>query len=169
MATGALNLLRLQLCCVAQHNIAIAGLQPGSPLLTTLRLRVVELAGGASVLPSVQRAAQQVLREAWPTLLPTPDERARALSALLPGEAAHHTATPAPGRVFMTDLLVQSLMAEHGLKSALLAAVLVEVKEQEEEREKEEGDKRDRDKPVGEPLMTDQAQVMNEVLCVSIF
>lgn len=59
---------------------------------------------------------------------------------------------------FMTDLLVSSLMADGGLKTALKGAVRMEIKELEEEQEKEGG----KDKPFGEELMTEQAQLEEE-------
>ena len=63
----------------------------------------------------------------------------------------------------MTDLLVSSLMADGGLKTALVAAILVEVKEMEEVAEKAQDDKTDQDKPcTGETLMTEQAQMESE-------
>lgn len=42
------------------------------------------LASSAGVLSTVQAAAQAVLQSGWSVLLPTAEERARALSALLP-------------------------------------------------------------------------------------
>ena len=55
-----------------------------SPLLKSLKLCVVELARSANVLPSVQQAAQVVLRTGWEVLLPTVPERANALLQLIP-------------------------------------------------------------------------------------
>ena len=50
----------------------------------------MDLAGDTGVLPSVQNAAQSVLRSGWAILLPTVSERASALSGLLPsGEGQH--------------------------------------------------------------------------------
>jgi hypothetical protein len=45
---------------------------------------VVELASNPGVLDTIQSSAQRVLEASWMILLPTADERARALSALLP-------------------------------------------------------------------------------------
>ena len=42
------------------------------------------LASNSGVLATVQQAAQNVLLNGWSLLLPTADERARSLSALLP-------------------------------------------------------------------------------------
>ena len=74
----------------------------------------------------------------WSILIPTAEERAKALSTLLPNAAApatHQASSPedstaastalSPGRRFMTDLLVSSLMADGGLEAALVAAIKV--------------------------------------------
>ena len=60
------------------------GLGLGSVLLNSLKQTVVALASSAGVLSTVQVAAQAVLQSGWSVLLPTAEERARALSALLP-------------------------------------------------------------------------------------
>ena len=60
------------------------GLVPGGSLITSLKQRVVALASNNGVLSTVQTAAQAVLQNGWSLLLPTAEERARALSALLP-------------------------------------------------------------------------------------
>ena len=60
------------------------GLVPGGSLITSLKHRVVALASNSGVLSTVQTAAQAVLQNGWSLLLPTAEERARALSALLP-------------------------------------------------------------------------------------
>lgn len=60
------------------------GLGLGSVLLNNLKQTVVVLASNAGVLNSVQAAAQAVLQSGWSVLLPTAEERARALSSLLP-------------------------------------------------------------------------------------
>ena len=165
LACSALHLLHLQLEAARYHGVDVAslGLAPGTALLAGLKRRVVELASGEGVLETIQVAAQAVLEAAWPLLLPTADERARALSTLLPGQTAEATTAQAPGKKFMTDLLVSSLMADGGLKTALVAAILVEVKEMEEVAEKAQDDKTDQDKPcTGETLMTEQAQMESE-------
>ena len=159
LATAALNLLKLQLVTVIQHKMEVSslGLQPGTTLLSSLKRKVVELASNSGVLETVQLSAQALLEAAWMILLPTAEERARALSHLLPSSA--ESSQPASGRRFMTDLLVSSLMADGGLKTALLAAIKVEVAELEKTGEKE--DKVDLDK-VGDTLMTEQAQLESE-------
>jgi len=60
------------------------GLDPGSALVASLRQKVVTLASNPGVLTTIQQAAQAVLRCGWSILLPTGEERARALSVLLP-------------------------------------------------------------------------------------
>ena len=59
------------------------GLQPGSPLLSSIRHCSVELARNSEVLHTIQSAAQGVLKSGWMMLLPTVSERAAALSQLL--------------------------------------------------------------------------------------
>ena len=90
IAAASLNLLRLQLLTVIQHNIDVntLSLQPGSNLLQSIKRKVVELASNSNVLETIQNAAQRVLESAWTILLPAPDERARALSNLLPSQSA---------------------------------------------------------------------------------
>ena len=114
-------------------------LAPGTALLTALKRKVVELASNACVLETIQRAAQECLQVGWSVLIPTAEERARALSTLLPnspppdvhaqqgerGSADSPAAAVSPGRRFMTDLLVSSLMADGGLEAALVAAIKV--------------------------------------------
>ncbi|XP_033632375.1 E3 ubiquitin-protein ligase HERC2-like [Asterias rubens] len=138
MAVAGLNLLRLQLHAAIAHgeNAEKLGLGLGGTLLSNLKQRVVDLASNAGVIPTVQVAAQSTLQTGWSMLLPTAEERARALSALLPsggGESVSMT----PGRRFMMDLLVGSLMADGGLESALDAAVHSEVRELESQKEKD--------------------------------
>lgn len=67
------------------------GLGLGSGLLNNLKQTVVTLASNAGVLNTVQTAAQAVLQSGWSVLLPTAEERARALSSLLPnaGQCIH--------------------------------------------------------------------------------
>ena len=60
------------------------GLGLGGSLLSNLKQRVVDLASNAGVIVTVQTAAQATLQTGWSMLLPTAEERARALSALLP-------------------------------------------------------------------------------------
>ena len=60
------------------------GLGVGSKLLQSLKQQVVTLASNKAVpLSSVQQAAQGALTCGWLLLLPTPEERAKALTELL--------------------------------------------------------------------------------------
>ena len=98
------------------------GLGAGSAVLSSLRSQVVELASANGVLESMQVAAQATLQRGWSVLLPTADERAKTLSALLPCSGPNANSL-SPGHRFMTDLLVSSLMADGGLEAALVAAI----------------------------------------------
>ena len=51
--------------------------------MTSLKQRVVSLASNSGVISTVQVAAQNTLQNGWSILLPTAEERARALSSLL--------------------------------------------------------------------------------------
>ena len=66
------------------ENPSSIGLGVGSPLNNSLKQRVVTLASNTGVLATIQQAAQAVLQNGWSLLLPTPEERAKALSFLLP-------------------------------------------------------------------------------------
>ncbi|KAJ8028688.1 E3 ubiquitin-protein ligase HERC2 [Holothuria leucospilota] len=146
MAVAGLNLLRLQLhAAICQgEDPAKLGLEPSSVLLSNLKQRIVDLASNAGVVPSVQMAAQSALQTGWSLLLPTAEERARALSGLLPS-AGTDAVTMTPGHRFMMDLLVGSLMADGGLESALHAAIWSEIREMESQREKEVADPEEED------------------------
>ena len=58
------------------------GLGVGSKLLQSLKKQVVTLGSNKGVLRTVQSAAQGALRSGWVLLLPTPEERAKALTEL---------------------------------------------------------------------------------------
>uniref|UniRef100_A0A8C3FTH4 E3 ubiquitin-protein ligase HERC2 n=1 Tax=Chrysemys picta bellii TaxID=8478 RepID=A0A8C3FTH4_CHRPI len=135
MAVATLNLLRLQLHAAISHQVdpECLGLGLGSVLLNSLKQSVVTLASNAGVLNTVQSAAQAVLQSGWSVLLPTAEERARALSALLP--ISGNEMNVSPGRRFMIDLLVGSLMADGGLESALSAAITAEIQDIEAKKE----------------------------------
>ncbi|XP_068082847.1 E3 ubiquitin-protein ligase HERC2 [Anabrus simplex] len=128
MAVACLNLLRLQLHAMISHTVEqkSVGLGPGTSLLTSLKQQVVELASNAGVLNTIQAAAQATLQTGWSILLPTADERAKTLSALLPSTGSDPSSMSS-GHRFMTDLLVSSLMADGGLETALKAAFKVEL------------------------------------------
>nr|XP_032812660.1 E3 ubiquitin-protein ligase HERC2 isoform X4 [Petromyzon marinus] len=143
MCVSTLNLLRLQLHAAISHRVdpASLGLGMGSPLLSSLKQTVVTLASNTGVLPSVQSAAQAVLQNGWSVLLPTAEERARALSALLPSAVSGHDVGMSPGRRFMTDLLVGSLMADGGLECALNAAIAAELQQDIEAKKEAQKEK----------------------------
>ncbi|KAH6936919.1 hypothetical protein HPB50_024082 [Hyalomma asiaticum] len=169
IATAALNLLRLQIQAALTNGVGAErlGLVPESRLLSSLKQRVVALASGANILPTVQRAAQQTLQAGWSFLLPTADERARALSLLLLSSTCCQGAESGstPGKRFMTDLLVGSLMADGGLESSLQTAIKVEIQDIEDAMEKETMSDRQLSKEMtssGEQLMSDQAVLESE-------
>ncbi|XP_054929802.1 E3 ubiquitin-protein ligase HERC2 isoform X6 [Dermacentor andersoni] len=169
IATAALNLLRLQIQAALTNRVGAdrLGLVPESRLLSSLKQRVVTLASGANILPTVQRAAQQALQAGWSFLLPTADERARALSLLLLSSTGSQgsEAGLSPGKRFMTDLLVGSLMADGGLESSLQTAIKVEIQDIEDAMEKETMPDRQLSKEMtssGEQLMSDQAVLESE-------
>ncbi|XP_071496413.1 E3 ubiquitin-protein ligase HERC2-like [Diadema antillarum] len=141
MVVAALNLLRLQLhVAISQsQDHERLGLGPKSPLLSSLKQRIVELASKAGIITTVQSAAQATLQTGWSMLLPTAEERAKALSALLPSGGTE-SVSMTPGRRFMMDLLVGSLMADGGLESALHAAIRAEIRQMESQREKDIAD-----------------------------
>uniref|UniRef100_A0A3Q2Y7Y6 E3 ubiquitin-protein ligase HERC2 n=1 Tax=Hippocampus comes TaxID=109280 RepID=A0A3Q2Y7Y6_HIPCM len=136
MVVAALNLLRLQLHAAISNQVdpEELGLGLGSALLYNLKQTVVVLASNAGVLNTVQAAAQSVLQSGWSVLLPTAEERARALSSLLPNTSGNERSVT-PGRRFMIDLLVSSLMADGGLESALKAAIAAEIQDIEAKKE----------------------------------
>ncbi|XP_023713900.1 E3 ubiquitin-protein ligase HERC2 [Cryptotermes secundus] len=137
MAVACLNLLKLQLHAMISHSVDVGciGLGPNTNLLTSLKQHVVELASNVGVLNTIQSAAQATLQAGWSILLPTADERAKTLSALLPSTGSDPSAISA-GHRFMTDLLVSSLMADGGLETALKAAFKVELGEHSENDER---------------------------------
>ncbi|XP_017159836.1 E3 ubiquitin-protein ligase HERC2 isoform X1 [Poecilia reticulata] len=137
MVVATLNLLRLQLHAAISNQVdpEELGLGLGSVLLNNLKQTVVVLASNAGVLNTVQAAAQAVLQSGWSVLLPTAEERARALSSLLPNAASGNEMSVSAGRRFMIDLLVSSLMADGGLESALSAAITAEIQDIEAKKE----------------------------------
>lgn len=128
VAVACLNLLRLQLHAMITNSISpkLVGLHEGSRLLSSLKSRVLTLAGGAMILKTMQDAAQKTLKIGWSILLPTAAERAQTLTSLLPAGHESSGNTTTPGHRFMTDLLVGSLMAEGGLQIALKQAINAE-------------------------------------------
>ena len=59
--------------------------------MARLKNTVVTFASNAGVISTVQHAAQAVLHNGWSLLLPTAEERARALSSLLPTAGRRET------------------------------------------------------------------------------
>ncbi|XP_050303138.1 E3 ubiquitin-protein ligase HERC2 [Anthonomus grandis grandis] len=130
IAVATLNVLQLQLHSIINNHLDAKtfGLGPNSKLLASIKSRVVHLASSANILSTVQSAAQEVLQAGWSVLLPTPNGRARTLSALLLNTDIE-TKMCKSGHRFMTDLLVWSLMAEGGLETALEEFLSVDVSE----------------------------------------
>lgn len=124
IAVGCLNLLRLQFYALISNGIVpkTVGLSEGSRLLVNLKSRVLQLAGGSNILKTIQDSAQRALQIGWSILLPSAMERAQTLTSLLPSEPSISTS----GHRFMTDLLVNSLMADEGLQTALKHAINTE-------------------------------------------
>lgn len=102
------------------------GLAVGSPLVISLKQRVVTLATKSGVMSSVQKAAQSCLNSGWLVVLPTAEERAKTLSELLPKEESADVAQVPAGCRFMIELLVNSLMTDGGLEMALDMSIQVE-------------------------------------------
>lgn len=105
----------------------MVGLGVGSRLLVNLKSHIVALASSANILQTMQLSAQATLKVGWSVLLPTPQERAKALSSLLPNSGLESSGGITQGQRFMMDLLVSSLMADGGLESALESAILSEI------------------------------------------
>ncbi|CAL1297267.1 unnamed protein product [Larinioides sclopetarius] len=125
IAVSCLNLLKLQLSAAINNKLENSSVGD-IDLLQSLKQQVIDLAVTPGVASAVQAAAQSVLRVGWVILLPTADERAKALSLLLSGS---QNSGGNSGCHFMIDLLVHSLMADGGLESALSTAVKVELEE----------------------------------------
>lgn len=164
IAVSTLNLLKLQIFSLLSHNFDIQslGVAPGQKLLLDLKQKIVTLASHSGVQSSIQAAAQSVLQMGWSLLLPTADERARALSALLPTESS---SVPS-GRKFMADLLVFSLTADGGLENALETAINMEMSSQEKtannfknSRQMKNSDFVDRNSSIGSELISEQARL----------
>lgn len=113
IAVASLNLMCLQFHSMICNNISPKKVGLTGSRLKSIKTRILQLSGGASVLKTIQEAAQSALQIGWSILLPTPSERAQTLTSLLPdpSQASAHR--------FMTDLLVGSIMAEGGLETAL--------------------------------------------------
>ena len=88
------------------------GLGLGSGLLNNLKQTVVMLASNAGVLNTVQAAAQAVLQSGWSVLLPTAEERARALSSLLPNAGEWGAGWTLVGLVVVVMMVIAELEPE---------------------------------------------------------
>lgn len=128
ISVACLNLLRLQFHALISNNVSpkSIGLGECSRLLTNLKMRILQLAGGSNILKTIQESAQRALQIGWSVLLPSASERAQTLTSLLPSEPG---VSPTSGHRFMTDLLVGSLMAEEGLQTALKQAINADAQE----------------------------------------
>jgi E3 ubiquitin-protein ligase HERC2 len=113
IAVASLNLMCLQFHAMICNGISAKKVGLTGQRLKNIKLRILELSGGNSILKTIQEAAQNALQIGWSILLPTPSERAQTLTSLLP-DPSHD-----PAHRFMTDLLVGSIMAEGGLETAL--------------------------------------------------
>lgn len=118
---AALNLLCLQLYAMHLNgtDARTVGLSEGSPLLISLKTRIIALSGTTNILKTIQDAAQWTLKIGWSILLPSATERAQTLTTLLQSESG----TSSPQYSFMTNLLVGSLMADDNLQIALRQAI----------------------------------------------
>ena len=199
IAISCINLLKFQLHAylilekgsqrfATTRNFQISsGLEISRLLLINIKQKVVELASNKGVLKTIQTAAQSCLRIGWSVLLPTAEERARALSGLLPTEIqafnisfTDTTSTGTgvlqsegnedySGKKFMIDLLVNSLIEKDSLETALMTAIKVEMQEIDQKRldtaaSSEKHKSNDEDKPVDgrDGLLSAQAQLERE-------
>ncbi|XP_052077229.1 E3 ubiquitin-protein ligase HERC2-like isoform X2 [Mytilus californianus] len=162
IAVAGLNLLNLQLhAAISQTEFLDSlGLGIGSPLVTSLKQRVVSLASNQGVISTVQSAAQNALQSGWSILLPTAEERARALSSLLSAGVHRDCTAMSPGQRFMTDLLVGSLMSDGGLESALYAAIRKEAQGIEDKKDREKDCVKDKDKESDKKAETTKADLL---------
>jgi E3 ubiquitin-protein ligase HERC2 len=116
-----LSLLRLQLHTAISEQVDPnkLDLTSGSALLSSLKDCLIELSCSAKGLCSaVQEAAQDTLRTCWRILMPTVEERAGTLTLFLQREGGESPGV-LPGKQFMVDLLVRSLVTEGVLEEAI--------------------------------------------------
>ena len=100
---------------IAQNeNLELLGLGTGSSLVTSLKQRVVSLASNSGVISTVQVAAQNTLQNGWSILLPTAEERARALSSLLSNGGKFSTVFSTITALCVTIILKGSLTLAMG-------------------------------------------------------
>ncbi|XP_070923371.1 E3 ubiquitin-protein ligase HERC2-like isoform X2 [Macaca nemestrina] len=138
-----LDLLLRQLHAAISHQVdpELCRLGLGSVLLNSLKQMVVTLASSTGVLSTMQSSAEAMPQSGWSVLLPSTEERARALSAPLPCAVSGNDVNISQGCQFMSDLLVGSLVAAGELESALYAAITAEIQvieaKKEAQKEKE--------------------------------
>ncbi|XP_068628740.1 probable E3 ubiquitin-protein ligase HERC2 [Battus philenor] len=123
LAISCLNLLRLQVhawqCSKGTDSEGSSGSEQRT-WCNGVHTALVALAEGRAGAGAAA-AARRTLAAAWPLLLPTPQQRAQHLIALLP----HGTSPASAGARFMTELLVWSLLGGGGLRDALKNALQV--------------------------------------------
>lgn len=141
MIVATLRLLHLQLYAAICNGCSSSsiGLSEDGELVKSLSSKVVLLASNAYVINTIQEAAQDVLTVAWSLLLPTALQRAKALSDLLPLTLTQSNLHS--GQEFMTNLLVESLMADNGLNAALESAIKKEKADVESKKEDDQEEK----------------------------
>lgn len=68
------------------NNVEVSSIDMnvGSNLLSSIKQTVIDVASTSGVLETIQSAAQATLQAGWNILLPTADERAKALCSLMP-------------------------------------------------------------------------------------
>ena len=190
IAISCINLLKLQIHSYLllekskepRESDKNSNLEISKLLLTSIKQKVVDLASNRGVLKTIQIAAQSCLKIGWSVLLPTAEERARALSALLPteiqafnvsstGDTPRHIDRDenCSGKRFMIDLLVNSLIQKDSLETALMTAIKVEMQEIDQKRlekasSSEKTNSGNEDKPVDgrDGLLSAQAQLERE-------
>jgi E3 ubiquitin-protein ligase HERC2 len=93
----------------------------------SLKQHVVELASNIGVLNTIQSAAQATLQAGWSILLPTADERAKTLSALLPStgnksiQSLHEGMSPEMYTGVWSDVVLNILLNLHVWKPCIVS------------------------------------------------
>lgn len=80
-------------------DVRSVDLDVNSSLLASIKQTVIDVASTSGVLETIQSAAQATLQAGWSILLPTADERAKALCSLMPSS----------GRIFLGNSLLSSV------------------------------------------------------------
>nr|CAB3252598.1 E3 ubiquitin-protein ligase HERC2-like [Phallusia mammillata] len=117
---SCIQLLQLQLSALLSDGTQCSEFQEESRTksITNIKSKIVFLASKPGVSELVQKSAQHCLQVGWRLLLPTVEERAAVLSFLL--TSSRMTSS---GKVFMTDLLVKSLLLENNMETFLRSSV----------------------------------------------